>query len=76
MQSRPLAADGLDSPLMRRTAAILAFTLIAGIPSLALAATRDGDNAPLFTLHDLGGRTVSLADLHGNIVVMHFAASW
>lgn len=61
---------------MRRTTAILAFTLIAGLSSLARAATRDGENAPPFTLHDLGGRAVSLADLHGNLVVMHFAASW
>jgi len=42
----------------------------------AMAETRDGQTAPAFKLSDLNGGTVSLADLHGSLVVIHFAASW
>ena len=61
---------------MKRFAATLAFTLTILAAWPAAAATRDGEKAPPFTLKDLNGRTVSLAYLRGNIVVMHFAASW
>ena len=61
---------------MRRFAASLTIALVIVAAWPAIAATRDGEKAPAFTLTDLNGRTISLADLQGNIVVMHFAASW
>ncbi|HEX9459052.1 MAG TPA: hypothetical protein VGA84_07905 [Thermoanaerobaculia bacterium] len=60
---------------MKRIAAYLGLAVvIAALP--ISAATRDGEKAPAFTLTALDGRTISLADMQGNIVVMHFAASW
>ena len=41
-----------------------------------LAATRSGEPAPAFAATDLQGNRVSLADLKGSVVVIHFAASW
>jgi peroxiredoxin len=35
-----------------------------------------GQAAPLFKLISLDGDTVSLANLRGKIVIIHFAASW
>jgi cytochrome oxidase Cu insertion factor (SCO1/SenC/PrrC family) len=35
-----------------------------------------GEPAPPFRLKDLEGRTLSLADLRGKLVVLHFGASW
>ena len=35
-----------------------------------------GEAAPLFSLEDLQGEKVALADLLGKFVVIHFATSW
>jgi hypothetical protein len=35
-----------------------------------------GQPAPSFRLEDVGGRTLSLDDLRGRFVVVHFGASW
>lgn len=35
-----------------------------------------GDRAPDFSLASLGGRSISLADLRGKIVMVHFWATW
>lgn len=43
----------------------------AGAPQNRLS-----EKAPSFTLTDLTGKRISLSDLQGNLVVMHFAASW
>jgi len=39
-------------------------------------AGRDGEPAPAFTLSDLSGRAVSLADYRNKKVVLHFFATW
>ncbi len=36
----------------------------------------DGQPAPAFTLADLGGKSVSLADLKGQVVLLYFWATW
>lgn len=61
---------------MHRWRMVLAFALISASVLIPPAAARDGEKAPPFTLKDLNGQTVSLSDLNGNIVVIHFAASW
>ena len=35
-----------------------------------------GEAAPAFTLENLQGKKVALADLRGKFVVIHFATSW
>jgi peroxiredoxin len=35
-----------------------------------------GEAAPLFQLESLHGDSVTLTNLHGKFVVIHFAASW
>ena len=35
-----------------------------------------GEKAPDFTLHDLAGRSVSLEELSGKVVILHFWATW
>jgi len=35
-----------------------------------------GDQAPLFTLNDVSGKPISLADLKGKVVLIDFWASW
>jgi len=35
-----------------------------------------GEAAPAFTLENLQGEKLSLADLRGKFVVIHFATSW
>ena len=32
--------------------------------------------APLFTLHDLNGKSIKLADFHGKVLVLTFWATW
>ncbi len=35
-----------------------------------------GEHAPDFTLMDLSGNMITLSELQGNFIVIHFAASW
>lgn len=42
----------------------------------AAVATLDGKPAPAFTLHDLNGKEVSLADYKGRPVLVNFWATW
>jgi peroxiredoxin len=50
----------------------LALPLIAVAPLPALAQPSPGQNAPAFSLTDLDGRRVSLADLRGKFVVLEW----
>jgi peroxiredoxin len=54
------------------------FSMIyVGILAAGLAAQiRPGAQAPAFSLQDIGGRTISLADLKGKIIVLNFWATW
>src|SRR5262245_32963332 len=45
-------------------------------PDAGLAAARTGARAPEFTLPDLDGRPVALAELRGRVVVVEVWASW
>lgn len=56
-----------------RVAVALGLAIVIAMP--LAAASRDGEEAAPFTLKELSGHSVSLADLHGSIIVMHFAAS-
>lgn len=37
---------------------------------------KTGDKAPVFTITEAGGKTYSLADLKGKVVMLQFTASW
>jgi hypothetical protein len=65
--------------LSSRTSALLGLALaLAGVAAGAdPAASMVGRPAPPFRLTDvLSGRTVSLEDMRGRIVVLHFGTSW
>jgi len=58
---------------MRNRIAALAATLLLALPAWAGAA---GVQAPAFTLQSVDGRTVSLAQFKGDVVMINFWASW
>lgn len=53
---------------------IVGLALAAGAPSLR--AQEENSPAPEFSLKDLTGRTLSLADYRGKVLVLNFWASW
>jgi cytochrome oxidase Cu insertion factor (SCO1/SenC/PrrC family) len=67
---------------------VLAVLLLASSVAIAAADTLkdhasklrltvlDGQPAPAFTLTDLAGKPVSLADLKGQVVLLYFWATW
>jgi cytochrome c biogenesis protein CcmG/thiol:disulfide interchange protein DsbE len=58
---------------------VLVVIIAAGLglgAGLATPALRVGDRAPAFSLSDLEGTTVSLADYRGRTVLVNFWASW
>lgn len=55
---------------------ILTVATFASMALVTSAEGRVGDQAPAFRLNALDGERVSLEQLRGQIVVIHFAASW
>ncbi|MGE0454602.1 MAG: TlpA family protein disulfide reductase [Vicinamibacteria bacterium] len=61
----------------RRALPLAAAALLLAAPRVsAQAPPLLGQPAPPFRLADLEGRTLSLGDLRGRLVVLHFGASW
>ena len=64
----------------RTATVLLALTLVATLLGGAVSAPRSaamaGRPAPQFRLNDLNGKSVSLASLRGNVVVLDFWATW
>jgi peroxiredoxin len=58
---------------MKNRIAVIAAALAIALPALASPA---GAPAPQFTLTARGGRDVSLAQYHGQVVMINFWASW
>jgi len=58
---------------MKNRIAAIAATLAIAVPALAGSASAP---APQFTLAARGGRDVSLAQYHGQVVMINFWASW
>jgi thiol-disulfide isomerase/thioredoxin len=48
----------------------------AGAPVAVLTGTHVGEAAPGFTLKDFDGKSVSLSDYRGKVVIIDFWASW
>jgi len=51
-------------------------TLLLLLPAPPAAAFQPGEQAPAFTLKDLAGREVSLADFRGQLVVLDLGTTW
>ena len=62
------------NPVRSLIPAMLLLLFTAGIadPSSAATPVNPGDQAPDFTLTDLGGRPVSLSDYRGKVVLLNF----
>ncbi len=63
-----------------KRAVLLLLLLLVTVPLNCFAGElpqpKIGEAAPLFSLEDLQGEKVALADLLGKFVVIHFATSW
>lgn len=58
------------------SAAVVAAVAALALAGAAEAAPKVGQPAPDFTVTTFGGRTVRLADLKGNVILLNFWATW
>ncbi|HYK52251.1 MAG TPA: TlpA disulfide reductase family protein, partial [Candidatus Eremiobacteraceae bacterium] len=67
----------MNASIARRLAPVLVLALALAAPKPASAASPAvGTLAPDFKLQSTGGRTMSLSDLRGHVVVLNFFATW
>ena len=61
----------------RWTVSILAIAFLSAAPGFSeMKQPWIGEAAPAFSLSTLDGNKLSLADLKGKLVVLHFGAGW
>jgi cytochrome c biogenesis protein CcmG, thiol:disulfide interchange protein DsbE len=61
---------------MRNFRSAIAGAAVWALAGNALAAPKVGQSAPDFTVTTFGGRTVKLADLKGDVIILNFWATW
>lgn len=63
---------------MKRKLVFFFLNLVLVLPAIYGQADQPmiGETAPSFVLKDLGGKTYSLADYKGKILLVHFATTW
>jgi cytochrome c biogenesis protein CcmG/thiol:disulfide interchange protein DsbE len=61
---------------VRLAIAVVAGAVVWALAGTALAAPKVGQPAPDFTVTTFGGRTVKLADLKGDVIILNFWATW
>ncbi|HEX4740914.1 MAG TPA: TlpA disulfide reductase family protein [Caulobacteraceae bacterium] len=61
---------------MRNFRLAIAGAAVWALAGAALAAPKVGQPAPDFTVTTFGGRTVKLADLKGDVIILNFWATW
>ena len=70
----------MDRIFSIKLAVLLFLLFLMSVPATGFAEElpqpKIGEAAPLFNLEDLQGDRISLADLRGKFVVIHFATSW
>ena len=70
----------MDRMFSFQQAVFLFLLFLVAVPATGFAEElpqpKIGEAAPAFTLENLQGKKVALADLRGKFVVIHFATSW